>query len=278
VENPSLNRRLPVFAGMIGLIQKLRGRSGCPWDRQQTAKSMSVYFIEEAYELVEAIASGSPQAVCEELGDVLFHLFFIAALFEESGGFSIEDATEQNTEKMIRRHPHVFGDESAKTASDVRKRWHEIKKQEKNHQVKTSTLDGIPTRMPAMLRAYRVSERAARTGFDWKSLHEVMDQAEAEWTEFKDALAEPAGGQTRRESVELEFGDVLFTLTNVARFIRIHPETALADSINKFEKRFRCMEALAAVQGRGIDTLSRSEFDALWAAAKAAERQPQPQT
>lgn len=268
-------RRLSAFAGMIGLIQKLRDVSGCPWDRAQTAKSMSLYFIEEAYELVDAIATGSPEAVCEELGDVLFHLFFIAALFEQSGGFCIEDAAEQNTEKMIRRHPHVFGHESAETASDVRRRWHQIKKQEKNHQGQKSALDGIPTQMPAIIRAYRVSERAARTGFDWKDLHGVMSQAEAEWTEFKAALVEN-GGQTQREAVELEFGDVLFTLTNVARFVRIHPETALAGSTTKFEKRFRCMEALAAAQGRGIDTLTRNEFDALWAAAKAGELQGQP--
>ncbi len=276
MEGSSLNRRLSAFAGMIGLIQKLRDVSGCPWDRAQTAKSMSVYFIEEAYELVDAIATGSPEAVCEELGDVLFHLFFIAALYEQAGSFCIEDATEQNTEKMIRRHPHVFGGESAETASDVRKRWHQIKKQEKNHRGQESALDGIPTRMPSIIRAYRVSERAARTGFDWKDLHGVMSQAEAEWAEFKTALVGNDEGQTQREAVELEFGDVLLTLTNVARFVRIHPETALTGAINKFEKRFRCMEALAAAQGKRIDKLTRSDFDALWAAAKAGELQGQP--
>lgn len=248
---------------LINLIETLRGENGCPWDKKQTPRSMSIYLIEEVYELVDVIESGSPDEVCEELGDVLFHILFIARLFKEAGHFDIEDVACVNTEKMIRRHPHVFGKDKVVSAEEVRKRWHKIKMKEKNHVRKASVLDSVPAKLPALMRAYRISERAARTGFDWNDISGVMQKAEEEWYELKSELTEK-----NQDAAALEFGDVLFTLVNVARFAHIHPETALVDSVKKFEKRFRYMENVISESGRNIESASADEMNALWEEAK----------
>ena len=259
------------------LIQRLRGENGCPWDKKQTPATLSVYLIEEMYELVDAIASKKPADVCEELGDVLFQLLFIADLFRESGHFDIEDAARLNLQKMIRRHPHVFGEETAATSEDVRRQWHRIKSEEKKSAgdagAPAGVLDSVPAGLTALLRAYRISERAARRGFDWTSLSGVMEKVEEEWAEFKaevrkieSVASEP--DVAARGNLSLEFGDLLFTLVNVARFARIHPETSLADATRKFEKRFRHMEAVAAQDGVSLESVSHDELDRLWENAK----------
>jgi len=224
---------------------------------------MAIYLLEEVYELVDAIESGNPDDICEELGDVLFHIFFVAKLFEEMGHFNAGDVARLITEKMIRRHPHVFGSENAENAGDVRKRWHTIKMNEKSHLNNGSVLDSIPGGLPALMRAYRISERAARTGFDWDNIEGVLHKVEEEWSEFQCALNEK-----NKVDISVEFGDILFTLVNVARFAAIHPETALKDSIKKFETRFRQMEKNLAESGRNIDSVSRNELDALWEEVK----------
>jgi len=258
------------FKDLTGLIEILRGTNGCPWDKKQTPKTMAVYLLEEVYELIDAIESENSDEICEELGDVLFHIFFIARLFEEKEAFGIDDVIKQITEKMIRRHPHVFGSEPAEDTSVLRNRWHKIKMNEKNH-VKTSTvLDSVPGKLPALMRAYRISERAARTGFDWDNISGVMQKAEEEWHEFQCALNEKADDNAK-EKIAVEFGDILFTLVNVARFAAIHPETALKASIKKFETRFRTMEKMATQSGRDIESLSRDEFDTMWENVKRSE-------
>jgi len=248
---------------LIELVETLRGENGCPWDKKQSPKTMAIYLLEEVYELVDAIESGNPDDICEELGDVLFHIFFVAKLFEEMGHFNAGDVARLITEKMIRRHPHVFGSENAENAGDVRKRWHTIKMNEKSHLNNGSVLDSIPGGLPALMRAYRISERSARTGFDWDNIEGVLHKVEEEWSEFQCALNEK-----NKVDISVEFGDILFTLVNVARFAAIHPETALKDSIKKFETRFRQMEKNLAESGRNIDSVSRNELDALWEEVK----------
>jgi tetrapyrrole methylase family protein/MazG family protein len=263
LEENQIDNKIEKLLRLIRLIERLRGENGCPWDRIQTAKSMAIYLLEEVHELVDAIETENPDEICEELGDVLFHIFFMARLSEEEGFFNIGDVAELNEEKMIRRHPHVFGSDSAENAGEVRKHWHAIKKEEKNHIKHQSVLDSVPGGLSALMRAYRISERAARTGFDWDNIEGVMRKAEEEWLEFQSAV-----NNKNMAEISVEFGDVLFTLTNVARFAAIHPETALKDSIRKFETRFRKMEKTVAESGRSLDAVSRDELDMLWEEVK----------
>jgi len=254
---------------IIELIERLRGENGCPWDRKQTPKTIAVYLIEEVYELVDAIESGDPDGVCEELGDVLFHILFIAGLFREMGHFNIKDVVDLNVEKMTRRHPHVFGNESVDTVEDVGARWHQIKMEEKSLAKKASILDSVPAGLPALMRAYRISERAAKTGFDWNDISGVMQKVEEEWSELKAVLKRESRASKDQDLLALEFGDVLFTLVNVARFAHIHPETALRNSTKKFEKRFKYMEKLITESRRNIESVPQEEKDELWEEAKA---------
>ena len=251
---------------LIRLVATLRGKNGCPWDRQQTPRSISVYLTEELYELVDAIEAGESERVCEELGDVLFHIFFIARIYEEIGDFDIGRAAGLNADKMTRRHPHVFGDDRVQSTRQIRKRWHEIKKSEKNHRAGDSILDSVPIQLPALMRAYRLSERAAAVGFDWADITGVMAKVEEEWAELQQAAA----ADDHQQAVA-EFGDLLFTLVNLARFARIHPETALTASVKKFERRFRRMEAIAAGEGKEMGSLSPAELDRLWNTVKGEE-------
>lgn len=256
------------FNAIIELIETLRGENGCPWDKKQTPRTIANYLIEEIFELVEAIESGNHDDVCDELGDVLFHILFLASLFRGMGVFDIKDIVNLNTEKMIRRHPHVFSSDKVDSTDEVRARWHEIKMQEKSHGPEGSILDSIPKRLPALMRAYRISERAAQTGFDWSDISGVMQKVEEEWSELQAALKGENQDPKDQDILALEFGDVLFTLVNVARFANIHPETALRSSTKKFEKRFKHMEKVIAKSRRNIESLSREEMDILWEEAK----------
>jgi len=253
---------------VLKLIETLRGEDGCPWDKQQTPRTLAVYLAEEVYELIDAIESGNPDDVCEELGDVLFHIIFIAHLYREMGHFDIKDVAAVNTAKMIRRHPHVFGNGKVAGTEEVRAQWHKIKIKEKNHDPKTSMLDSIPATLPALMRAYRISERAAKTGFDWDDIAGVILKVEEEWAEFKSALTEDRQTGENRERTDLEFGDVLFTLVNVARFAHIHPETALTGSTKKFVKRFKHMEKVILENRQNIESFSQKEKEKLWKEAK----------
>ena len=276
MESPPVTSDLKDISALIRLIEQLRGENGCPWDKKQTPRTLAVYLIEEVYELVDAIESKSPEDVCEELGDVLFQILFMAHLYQKAGHFDLRDVARRNTEKMIRRHPHVFGQETAVTSEEVRQRWHTIKMTEKNHVENAGLLDSVPSGLPALIRAYRISERAARAGFDWDSISGVMEKVEEEWTEFKsevDKIPEsgPQPDSKAQEKLSLEFGDVLFTLVNVARFAKLHPETSLADSTRKFEKRFKHMEQAISQNGQQLDAVSYTELNNLWEKAKKAE-------
>ncbi len=262
----------PTFAALLELIGTLRSDKGCPWDRKQTPVSASVYLIEEVFELVEAIAADDTAAIREEMGDALFQVLFLMNLYHQEGRFEPADVLGQNIKKMIHRHPHVFGSDKVESAEQVKVRWREIKQQEKGGGIE-SVIDSVPSGLPALMRAYRISERAAAIGFDWDSLAGVMSQAEAEWREFKDELNASDGSATdAKDRLAEELGDVLFTLVNVARLAGIHPESALTRSSVKFIRRFKQMESSAAASGQRLEQVSRQEKEALWLAAKEQEQ------
>lgn len=244
------------------LIETLR--SQCPWDRKQTPETIIVYLIEEVYELLDAIASGHGDHIMEELGDVLFQVLFIALLFEEKKTFSLDNVITTNMEKMIRRHPHVFGDEKADTSEKVKENWAAIKASEKEKKGQTlSLLDSVPAGIPALHRAYMISEKVGKVGFDWDDIEGVMKKVEEEWKELSEAIV--SGDKSQ---ISLEFGDLLFTMTNVARFAGIHPETALSASVKKFESRYKYMEKRLDEAEKLLSALSPEEKDRLWERAK----------
>lgn len=251
------------------LIDRLRGENGCPWDRKQTAETMVTYLIEEVYELVEAIENQDDHEICGELGDVLFHVFFLAALYKEKKMFDIKDVANTSVNKMVRRHPHVFGGKKIEDADKVREQWHQIKMRENKNTTAGSAPESVTQQLPALMRAYRISERAAQAGFDWKDITGVLKKTEEEWCEFTDALT-----QKEDKQVSVEFGDILFTLVNVARFAGIHPERALSQSIRKFNHRFKEMETLISKNNnRALDSISQDELDLIWEKVKKKEAQ-----
>jgi MazG family protein len=253
---------------IVALIRQLRAPEGCPWDRKQTPTSLANYLIEEVHELAAAITAGDTQAIREELGDVIFQILFLVEMYQDAGTFDLASIVAGNVTKMVRRHPHVFGDRRDMSTDEIRANWHAIKKEEKAGDAgAASLLASIPRNLPALMRAYRISERAARSGFDWSDMDGVMAKVEEEWQEFKDAQQDAQGGEAH-SAAALEFGDILFTLSNVARFAGFHPESALAAAVDKFEQRFRNMEAYFDRQGCDIESVGRDELQAAWERAK----------
>jgi MazG family protein len=247
--------------GLIALVKILRGDHGCPWDREQTPEQIKTYLLEETYEVLEALESGNSEDVCAELGDVLFHIVFLARIFEEYGDFNIRDVVETISKKMIRRHPHVFGQTHVSCSDEVRDRWHEIKIAEAKDKDRGPNhfLDSVPQKLPALIRAYRISERAAKLGFEWQDVDGVLKNLDKELAEFKSALKR----ENSEKSAEV-LGDLLFTTVNLCRFMRIHPEEALTRTISKFIKRFQVVEQLLREQGRTLESVSPDEMDAIW--------------
>jgi tetrapyrrole methylase family protein / MazG family protein len=248
---------------LVDLMATLRGPEGCPWDLKQTTESLKPFLIEETYEVVDALDEGDPHKVKEELGDLLFQIVFHARLAEEQGDFSLEDVIETNLEKMVRRHPHVFGDQKLATDKEVVANWEEIKKKEKGHAGRKSILEGVPRSMPALIRAHRLQERAARVGFDWKRLDEALPKLEEEIAEFKESLT--TGDAAK---IEEELGDIFFMLVNLSRFLDVDPEQALRKTIGKFIRRFRFIEESAADAGKSLNDLTLDEMETLWQEAK----------
>jgi len=250
---------------LVEIMERLRGPGGCPWDREQTLESLAAFIIEEAYEVIGAIDTKSPDMLKEELGDLLFQIIFISQIAREKGDFGIGDVIEATVEKMVRRHPHVFGEAVAKTPRDVLKEWERIKREEGKGE--EGFLAGIPPHLPALLRAQRVTERAARVGFDWKDVHQVFDKVEEELVEFKEALIK---GDTKR--MEEEMGDLLFSLVNVGRFIEVNPEEALRKTIGRFIKRFHQVEKGLTEKGKNLTEATLEEMEGLWEEAKIGEQ------
>jgi len=243
-------------------MARLRGPGGCPWDREQTHKSLKPYLIEEAYETLEAIDSGDDAHFRSELGDLLLQVVFHAQLAAEDGRFNINQVAEAICEKLIRRHPHVFGDTKADSSAEVLQNWEKIKKEEKGGG-ETSILDGVPASMPALLRAKRVQSRAGTAGFDWDAADGAFEKLEEEMAEFRAAFA-----AMDPKRLEEELGDLFFTLVNVGRLLKINPEDALSGSIAKFINRFKYVEREVAKSGQELNQVGLAEMDRLWDEAK----------
>lgn len=253
-----------VLTELVDLMAKLRSRDGCPWDRKQTTQSLKPFLVEECYEVIDALDEGDPDKIREELGDLLFQIVFHARIAEERGEFTMVDVIRSNIEKMTRRHPHVFGAERLSTDKEVLANWEEIKKKEKGYEDRKSVLEGVPRELPSLLRAHRLQERAARVGFDWKRLDEVLPKLDEEILEFRDSLK-----RDDADAIEEELGDVFFTLVNISRFLGLNPEEALRKTISKFIERFRTIEEKAAGQGRSLTEMTLEEMDKLWEESKS---------
>jgi len=251
------------FEKLIEIMASLRGPEGCPWDREQTHESLKKYLLEETYEAIEAIDCGDMNELCGELGDLMLQIAFHAQLAKERGDFEIKDSLESINEKLLRRHPHVFGEAEVACAEEVAHQWDRIKMDEKGAESRSSILDGVPKTLPALARAMEISKRAARAGFEWPSLDAVFAKLEEEVGELKDELHEQHA--TR---VAEEIGDLLFTIVNVARWTRVDPEDALRIMIERFSSRFVQIEEAARAGGRSLEDLTIEEMDAVWDRAK----------
>jgi MazG family protein len=248
------------FDQLIEIMRRLRAPGGCPWDREQTFDTIKPFLLEETYEVLDAIDRRDWNELRGELGDLLLQAVFFAQMAEEAGYFNIADSVEAISEKLIRRHPHVFGDENAQTEADVRKRWSEIKATEKAKP--QSLLEGVPRALPALVEAQQISSRAAQSGFDWPDITGVLDKLEEERQELAAAVT-PA-------EREHEIGDLLFTLVNIARFHKVDPEQALRRANARFRERFGHVEQRLSAQGRTIAQSNIEEMEALWQEAKSA--------
>ncbi|MDK2820638.1 MAG: tetrapyrrole methylase family protein / MazG family protein [Clostridia bacterium] len=251
------------IGGLEGIMLRLRGENGCPWDRKQDHLSLKRYLIEETYEVIEAIDSGDMYKLCEELGDLLLQVVFHAQIAKENGEFDLADCIESICNKMKRRHPHVFGNTILKTANDVLERWDKIKAQEKESKGENSpSVLSVPRGLPALLKALKVQEQAARVGFDWPHYQGVISKVYEELKELEEVIKE------KPQQRSIEFGDFLFSIVNVARWVGIEPEMALNTTIEKFIKRFNYIEKEVRKDGKNIDDLSLEEMNFLWEKAK----------
>lgn len=249
------------------IMERLRGPEGCPWDREQTLQTLRTYLIEEAYEVLEAIDSGSSEALREELGDLLLQIVFQARVMEEQGAFDLESIIKGTADKITRRHPHVFGDDRLDTADQVLQQWEQIKAVERSATGKRSMFSGVPSTLPALLKAMRISAKAARVGFDWSSRESLWAKVDEEIGEVKEAME-----HGDKDAVAAEIGDLLFTIANVARREQIDPEQALQDANRKFLDRFAYLEAGLEAEGLAPSVEHRDRMEALWDEAKRALR------
>ena len=254
---------------LVAIMDRLREPQGCPWDREQDYLSLRRYLLEECYEVAEAIDRGVPSALREELGDLLFQLVFLSRLAKEDGAFTIGEVIRGVAEKLIRRHPHVFGTASLQTAEQVEEQWERIKRREKAENEPDgrvrSVLEGVVEAQPALLKAQQLGQRAAQVGFDWKRPEDVLDQAAEELGELRAALA---GGESAQ--VREEIGDLLFTVVMLARRVRIDAEGALEGTNRKFRKRFGWIEAELGRRGTAVDEAGFEELERLWQESKQA--------
>jgi len=260
------------FDRLVAVMDRLRDPEGCPWDREQTMESLSGYLLEEAYEVTDAIGdnvdSGSDQ-LREELGDLLLQIIFISRIAREKGWFNADDVCDSIAEKMIRRHPHVFADREVADSSEVKRNWEDIKRDERGKDHPRSTLDGVPQSLPALLKAFRMTEKAAAVGFDWRRPHDVIGKLHEEVGELEQELETLEQANDRR--VRDEMGDVLFVMANLARHLGVEPETALQRTNVKFKRRFQHMEEAARSAGGDLRKMTLAEQDALWERAKKDE-------
>ncbi|HXJ04313.1 MAG TPA: nucleoside triphosphate pyrophosphohydrolase [Candidatus Acidoferrum sp.] len=271
------------FEKLAAVQARLRGPDGCPWDREQTHVSLRTYLIEEAYEVLEALESGDDAKFAEEMGDLLLQIVFHSQIAKEEGRFSVSDVIHEVHDKMVRRHPHVFGEKRAKDSAEVLKNWEQLKKEEraaaghkaghkngsgsKEEPRAASLLDGVSKALPAALEGFQLTRRAARIGFDWENLEGVFEKMNEEAGELRQALSVKDS-----KKAEEEMGDLLFAAVNLGRYLHIDPEIALKKANTKFSTRFRRMEELAAESGKALADVPRTQMEELWDTAKREEK------
>ena len=255
----SVDLKKAAFERLLTIMDELRAQ--CPWDKKQTIHTLRNLTIEETYELADAITDNNWNHIKEELGDILLHIIFYSKIGEEQNEFSIADVLNAQCEKLIHRHPHIYGDIKVKDEAEVKKNWEQLKLKEG----KKSVLEGVPQSLPAIIKAYRMQEKAAQVKFEWENTSQVWEKVEEELNEFKEVAFNPNPDKTKMEE---EFGDLLFSLVNLSRFIQIDPETALEKTNKKFIKRFQYIEQKATEQNRTLNDMTLAEMDALWNEAK----------
>jgi len=249
------------FNRLIKIMETLRGQYGCPWDKEQSRDSLKPFLIEELYELLEAIDEGKPEKIREELGDLLFQIIFHSQISKELGQFDINDVINGIAEKMIRRHPHVFGNKDLKTSKEVIASWEEHKRKEgKDYE---SAISGVPKALPALLRAHELQKKATRVGFDWENIEDVFKKLNEEIKEFKEAIK-----KKDQKEIESEIGDIFFVLVRISNFVNVNPEDALRKTISKFIQRFRYIERKALEMGKNLPDMTLKEMEAFWQEAK----------
>ena len=257
--NISVEAKLDAFERLLNIMDDLR--SQCPWDKKQTIHTLRNLTIEETYELADSITASDWQGIKEELGDVLLHMIFYSKIGEEQEQFSIADVLNAQCEKLIHRHPHIYGDVKVKDEEEVKKNWEQLKLKEG----KTSVLQGVPQGLPAMIKAFRIQEKAAQVKFEWENTQQVWNKVEEEMMELKEVFTTPDYDKLRLED---EFGDLMFSMINLSRFIHVDPENALERTNKKFMHRFQYIEAKAKEQNRSLKEMTLEEMDALWNEAK----------
>lgn len=293
------------FERAVSIMARLRGQGGCPWDREQTFDSIKPYTLEEAYEVLEAIDNRDWDELRGELGDLLLQVLFYSQMAQEDSKFSIDDVLERLSDKLVRRHPHVFGDVTAETSADVLRNWEAIKAEEKKKKLEAgggaagkaepsqSVLAGVSSAMPALLEARKLSSRAAHVGFDWPEIGGLFDKLEEESEELKDELQQipspikpattgvagsgrPQVSEELHRRLEEEVGDMFFVLVNIARYLSLDPESALKKANRKFKRRFQWMEEQLRAGGRTPQQATTDELESLWRRAKQEEHEPSP--
>jgi len=268
------NRALNAISRLLKIVATLRSPGGCPWDAEQTPESLKPYLLEETYEVLAAIDGGEPDAICDELGDLLLQIVFQARLFEERQDFDMADVANSIADKLIRRHPHVFAGNKQRGKKALAAQWEKIKAEEKMSRGEPAKLLGdVPPHLPALLRARKLSEKASRAGFDWSEVDGIFAKIEEELQEFREALS-----RTDQQAMTDELGDLLFAVVNLGRFMHIDAEEALRQTSNRFVARFGHIETTLAEQGRTFEQSSPAEMDSLWNDAKSRERKKSDET
>jgi tetrapyrrole methylase family protein / MazG family protein len=270
----------PAFAKLVAVMARLRAPGGCPWDREQTHATLRTYLIEEAYEVLDALDSTDDVKFAEELGDLLLQVLFHAQIASEEGRFAICDVIREIYEKMIRRHPHVFGEKRAKDAAEVLRNWEIIKQQERRNKSgqsiaeaePASILDGVPRTLPGLLEGLQLTRKASRIGFDWQNVDGIFDKLGEEASELRHALK----NKESASRIECEVGDILFVAVNLARFLDVDPEIAMKKASSKFSRRFHEMERLARHQGTTLAEIPRPEMESLWEQSKLQDHGERP--